>query len=144
MLLMRDEKEERKKQTRSNKQTRQSNTAHPRQSLFLRCTSMYVSTPFDKTNPYILHLQYVPHNVTLPTHKCCAHRQECRDKLKSQHLVHCFLACINSTLIDPYNSPSTVGATRYWVTLQTIAPTGRSVGTSSRVNILYIVSLHAL
>ena len=30
---MRDEKEERKKQARSNKQTRQSNTAHPRQSL---------------------------------------------------------------------------------------------------------------
>ena len=36
MFLMRDEKEERKKQARSNKQTRQSNTAHPRQSLFLR------------------------------------------------------------------------------------------------------------
>ena len=32
---MKDEKEERKKQARSNKQTRQSNTAHPRQSLFL-------------------------------------------------------------------------------------------------------------
>ena len=32
---MRDEKEERKKKARSNKQTRQSNTAHPRQSLFL-------------------------------------------------------------------------------------------------------------
>ena len=32
---MRDEEEERKKQARSNKQTRQSNTAHPRQSLFL-------------------------------------------------------------------------------------------------------------
>ena len=35
-FLMRDEKKERKKQARSNKQTRQSNTAHPRQSLFLR------------------------------------------------------------------------------------------------------------
>ena len=35
-VLMRDEKEGRKKQARSNKQTRQSNTAHPRQSLFLR------------------------------------------------------------------------------------------------------------
>ena len=34
-VLMRDEKEERKKHARSNKQTRQSNTAHPRQSLFL-------------------------------------------------------------------------------------------------------------
>ena len=34
-MQMRDEKEERKKQARSNKQTRQSNTAHPRQSLFL-------------------------------------------------------------------------------------------------------------
>ena len=32
---MRDEKEERKKQARANKQTRQTNTAHPRQSLFL-------------------------------------------------------------------------------------------------------------
>ena len=30
MFLMRDEKEERKKQARSNKQTRQSNTDHPR------------------------------------------------------------------------------------------------------------------
>ena len=34
---MRDEKEERKKQARSNKQTRQSNTAHPRQSLACTC-----------------------------------------------------------------------------------------------------------
>ena len=33
---MRDEKEERKKQARSVKQTRQSNTAHPRQSLRMR------------------------------------------------------------------------------------------------------------
>ena len=32
---MRDDKEERKKQASANKQTRQSNTAHPRQSLFL-------------------------------------------------------------------------------------------------------------
>ena len=31
MFLMRDEKEKRKKQALSNKQTRQSNTAHPRQ-----------------------------------------------------------------------------------------------------------------
>ena len=44
---MRDEKEERKKQARSNKQIRQSNTAHPRQSLFLekmsclRCREVY-------------------------------------------------------------------------------------------------------
>ena len=36
MFLMRDEKEGRKKQARSNNQTRQSNTAHPRQSLFQR------------------------------------------------------------------------------------------------------------
>ena len=34
-VLMRDEKEERKKRARSNKQTRQSNTTHSRQSLFL-------------------------------------------------------------------------------------------------------------
>ena len=34
-VFMRDEKEERKKQARSNKQTRQRNTAHPRQSLFI-------------------------------------------------------------------------------------------------------------
>ena len=38
---MRDEKEERKKQARSNKQTRQSNTAHPRQSLFLEKMSCF-------------------------------------------------------------------------------------------------------
>ena len=47
---MRDEKEERKKQARSNKQTRQSNTVHPRQSLFLekmsclRCMYMKVES----------------------------------------------------------------------------------------------------
>ena len=35
MFLMRDEKEERKKQARSNKHTRQSNTAHPRQSCWV-------------------------------------------------------------------------------------------------------------
>ena len=35
-VLLRDEKEGKKKQAMSNKQTRQSNTAHPRQSLFLR------------------------------------------------------------------------------------------------------------
>ena len=36
MFLMRDEKEERKKQARSNKQTRQSNTAHvPKTVMFL-------------------------------------------------------------------------------------------------------------
>ena len=46
-VLMRDEKEGRKKQARSNKQTRQSNTAHPRQSLFLRKMSclMWDSNP---------------------------------------------------------------------------------------------------
>ena len=37
---MRDEKEERKKQARSNKQTRQSNTAHPRQSHVYTCISL--------------------------------------------------------------------------------------------------------
>ena len=35
-VLMRDEKELRKKEASKVKQTRQSNTAHPRQSLFLR------------------------------------------------------------------------------------------------------------
>ena len=47
---MRDEKEGRKKQARSNKQTGQSNTAHPRQSLFLdralyQLSYMYVKFP---------------------------------------------------------------------------------------------------
>ena len=41
-VLMRDEKEERKKRTRSNKQTRQSNTAHPTQLLSLRKMSMHM------------------------------------------------------------------------------------------------------
>ena len=36
MFFMRDEKEERKEQARSNKQQGKANTAHPRQSLFLR------------------------------------------------------------------------------------------------------------
>ena len=41
---MRDEKEERKKQARSNKQTRQSNTAHPRQSLLLEHVYICIHT----------------------------------------------------------------------------------------------------
>ena len=40
---MRDEKEERKKQARSNKQTRQSNTAHPRTII------MYIHVPLSTT-----------------------------------------------------------------------------------------------
>ena len=44
---MRDEKEERKKQARSNKQTRQSNTAHPRQSLFLEKMSCLSETEIE-------------------------------------------------------------------------------------------------
>ena len=43
-----DEKEERKKQARSNKQTKQSNTAHPRQSLFLEkmsCVHVLIQPP---------------------------------------------------------------------------------------------------
>ena len=49
---MRDEKEERKKQARLNKQTRQSNTAHPRQSLFLEKMSCLA---WD-SNPHVLQL----------------------------------------------------------------------------------------
>ena len=41
-VLMRDEKEGRKKQARSNKQQGKSNTAYPRQSLFLRKMSCLV------------------------------------------------------------------------------------------------------
>ena len=57
---MRDEKEERKKQARSNKQTRQSNTAHPRQSLFLEKMSclrwdMYIHTAMS----YIISVSYI-------------------------------------------------------------------------------------
>ena len=55
MFLMRDEKEERKKQARSNKQTRQSNTAHTRQSLFLEKMSClgWDSNPRHSTYMYI-------------------------------------------------------------------------------------------
>ena len=57
---MRDEKEERKKQARSNKQTRQSNTAHPRQSLFLY---MYVYCMYRPDVPatFPLHCTVLPH-----------------------------------------------------------------------------------
>ena len=59
---MRDEKEERKKQARSNKQTRQSNTAHPRQSLFLEKMSClgWDSNPRHSTCTYYnLHVHIV-------------------------------------------------------------------------------------
>ena len=44
---MRDEKEERKKQARSNKQTRQSNTAHPT----CTCTCIIVQCMYTHTEP---------------------------------------------------------------------------------------------
>ena len=44
-FLMRDEKEERKKQARSNKQTRQSNTAHVHFCTFFVCIHVYFSKP---------------------------------------------------------------------------------------------------
>ena len=50
---MRDEKEERKKQARSNKQTRQSNTAHPRQSLFLYMYMVMLLCQYLSPSPYI-------------------------------------------------------------------------------------------
>ena len=51
---MRDEKEERKKQARSNKQTRQSNTAHPRQSLFLYRKNELPQVGLEPTTLYTL------------------------------------------------------------------------------------------
>ena len=62
---MRNEKEERTKQARSNNQTRQSNTAYPRQSLFLR--KMYVTAKL-----YILYLTLFTYHYlsnTLKVHK---------------------------------------------------------------------------
>ena len=66
IFLMRDEKGERKKQARSNKQTRQSNTAHPRQSLFLEKMSMYMLWLFMKNkirNLYVVLYFYKPINM---------------------------------------------------------------------------------
>ena len=65
---MRDEKEERKKQARSNKQTRQSNTAHPRQSLFLEKMSClrWDSNPRHSTlqTEHVHTLSYLLHTHT--------------------------------------------------------------------------------
>ena len=58
---MRDEKEERKKQARSNKQTRQSNTAHLRQSLYPEKMSCL---RWEQTNKAKQHS--TPKAVTLP------------------------------------------------------------------------------
>ena len=66
MFLMRDEKEERKKQARSNKQTRQSNTAHPRQSLFLEKMSCHVHVQCTCMYMYIVGVQV--HEGTLYMH----------------------------------------------------------------------------
>ena len=49
---MRDEKEERKKQARANKLTRQSNTAHPRQYMYTRIWANIIIKP------------YLEHNIT--------------------------------------------------------------------------------
>ena len=66
-VLMRDEKEERKKQARSNKQTMQSNTAHPRQSLFLRKMSCF---GWDSNHMYMytcaLYSLCMSHAISIP------------------------------------------------------------------------------
>ena len=63
-VLMKDEKEGRKKQARSNKQTRQSNTAHPRQSLFLGKNELHV--PQVGLNPRHSILQTEHSTIELP------------------------------------------------------------------------------
>ena len=81
---MRDEKEERKKQARSNKQTRQSNTAHPRQSLFLEkmsclgwdsnprhCTCVLQSQSEPKKYTCICMYMYNVHDSTYYVHSTC-------------------------------------------------------------------------
>ena len=65
---MRDEKEERKKQARSNKQTRQSNTAHPMQSPFLEKMS-YLG--YMRMQIEVLRM----HVVTESTHCRCVQRK---------------------------------------------------------------------
>ena len=62
-------KEERKKQARSNKQTRQSNTVHPRQSLFLEKMSCLGRVGLEPTTLYtrdraLYQLSYLGPNLT--------------------------------------------------------------------------------
>ena len=53
---MRDEKEERKKQARSNKQTRQSNTAHPRQyMIYVTMSPILASLLYNIMHPIYTH-----------------------------------------------------------------------------------------
>ena len=67
MFLMRDEKEERKKQARSNKQTRQSNTAHPRVHRYTYMYTMHLNqaSKVKQTNKAKQHS--TPKAVTFPT-----------------------------------------------------------------------------
>ena len=74
---MRDEKEGRKKQARSDKQTtRQSNTAHPRQSLFLRKISDSGGTRTHGT----LHSRQSALPAELHVHNAVRDRQTDRDR----------------------------------------------------------------
>ena len=76
---MRDEKEGRKKQARSDKQTtRQSNTAHPRQSLFLRKISDSGGTRTHGT----LHSRQsaLPAELHVHVHNAVRDRQTDRDR----------------------------------------------------------------
>ena len=58
-VIMRDEKEGRKKQARSNEQTRLSNTAHPRQSLFKKTKNKLPRVGFEPTTLYThVHITY--------------------------------------------------------------------------------------
>ena len=79
-IQMRDEKEGRKKQARSNKQTRQSNTAHPRQSLFLEKMSCLIHVINKKQYLYIC--------MASCTRTCTC---------TMWHHVHSIMACISPT-----------------------------------------------
>ena len=62
-VLMRDEKERRKKQARSSKHTRQSNTVHPRQSLFLRKMSCLGSDSNPRHSTLLASVPGLPRSV---------------------------------------------------------------------------------
>ena len=67
-FLMRDEKEGRRKQARSNKQTRQSNTAHPRQSLFPKKNELHIQYIYEMCLVMYIVYMYILSCVHARTH----------------------------------------------------------------------------
>ena len=102
---MRDEKEEKMKQARSNKQTRQSNTAHPRHMYMYTCMYLYIHTltPTAILTSFLLH--DLPSHIALVSSQVFMMDYVCSFSplfIRVAHAVHEVVALLPSDSVDAY------------------------------------------